>query len=188
MTIEQRLEQVEQQNQKIQRTNKRLTVGLTMTVVAMCAVVTMAATGEKYSGFDTVVARHIAVVNDAGEIVVSLGANDNSDGVVYTMSANGNDLVMLTSTDNGNGAVTTYQSNGKDLVNLTSTDSGGTVKTYQPNGKELVALTSTDNGGMFYVMNKTNECIADIKADEYGNGLVGEYNSKGDGRTLEPGL
>ena len=39
MTIEQRLEQVEQQNQKIQRTNKRLTVALTMTVVAMCAVV-----------------------------------------------------------------------------------------------------------------------------------------------------
>ena len=142
MTVEQRLQQLEKRN-------KRLTVALTMTVVAMCAVVTMAATGEKYSGFDTVVARHIAVVNDAGEIVVSLGANDNSDGVVYTMSANGNDLVMLTSTDNGNGAVTTYQSNGKDLVNL----------------------TSTDNGGMFYVMNKTNECIADIKADEYVAGL-----------------
>ena len=153
MTVEQRLQQLEKRN-------KRLTVALTMTVV------TMAATGEKYSGFDTVVARHIAVVNDAGEIVVSLGANDNSDGVVYTMSANGNDLVMLTSTDNGNGAVTTYQSNGKDLVNL----------------------TSTDNGGMVYVMNKTNETIADMKADEYGNGLVGAYNSKGDGGTLKPGL
>ena len=158
MTVEQRLQQLEKRN-------KRLTVALTMTVVAMCAVVTMAATGEKYSGFDTVVARHIAVVNDAGEIVVSLGANDNGDGVVYTMSANGNDLVMLTSTDNGNGAVTTYQSNGKDLVNL----------------------TSTDNGGMVYVMNKTNETIADMKADEYGNGLVGAYNSKGDGGTLKPG-
>ena len=64
MTIEQRLEQVEQQNQqmqrqnqKIQRTNKRLTVALTMTVVAMCAVVTMAARGEKDGNFDTVTAR-----------------------------------------------------------------------------------------------------------------------------------
>ena len=159
MTMEQRMDQLEKRN-------KRLTVALTMTVVAMCAVVTMAATGEKYSGVDTVVARHIAVVNDAGEIVVSLGANDGGNGLVYTMSANGNDLVMLTSTDNGNGAVTTYQSNGKDLVNL----------------------TSTDNGGMVYVMNKTNETIADMKADEYGNGLVGAYNSKGDGRTLKPGL
>ena len=44
MTVEQRLEQVEQQNQKIQRANKRLTVGLTMMAVVVCAVVTMAAT------------------------------------------------------------------------------------------------------------------------------------------------
>ena len=48
MTIEQRLEQVEQQNQRIQRTNKRLTVALTMTVVTMAA---MAATGDKISGW-----------------------------------------------------------------------------------------------------------------------------------------
>ena len=37
MTIEQRMDQLEKRN-------KRLTVALTMTVVAMCAVVTMAAT------------------------------------------------------------------------------------------------------------------------------------------------
>ena len=59
MTIEQRLEQVEQQNHKIQRTNKGLTAALTMTVVAMAAVVTMAATGEKDGDFDTVFARHV---------------------------------------------------------------------------------------------------------------------------------
>ena len=41
MTIEQRLEQVEQQNNRIQRTNKRLTVALTKTVVAMCGAIAM---------------------------------------------------------------------------------------------------------------------------------------------------
>jgi hypothetical protein len=128
MTIEQRMDQLEKRN-------KRLTVGLTRMAVAMCAVVTMAATGEKRGDFDTVQARHIWVTNDAGDMVVALGANDVGGGLVRTQSAKGKDLVMLTSTDNGNGAVTTYQSNGKDLVNLTSTDSGGTVTTYQPNGK-----------------------------------------------------
>ena len=59
MTVEQRLEQLEKRN-------KRLTVALTMTVVAMAAVVTMAATGDKDGVFDTVVARHIRVTNDAG--------------------------------------------------------------------------------------------------------------------------
>ena len=47
MTIEQRLEHLEQQNQRIQRTNKRLTVALTMMAVTMAAVVTMAATGDQ---------------------------------------------------------------------------------------------------------------------------------------------
>ena len=41
MAVEQRLDQLEKRN-------KRLTVALTMTVVAMAAVVTMAATGERY--------------------------------------------------------------------------------------------------------------------------------------------
>jgi len=49
MTIEQRLDQLEKRN-------KRLTVALTMTVVAMCAVVTMAATGDKDGDFDVVTA------------------------------------------------------------------------------------------------------------------------------------
>ena len=46
MTIEQRLEQLEQENQRIERKNKRLTV------VAMCAMVTVAATGDKDCHFD----------------------------------------------------------------------------------------------------------------------------------------
>ena len=52
MTIEQRLEQLEKRN-------KGLTVALTMTVVAMAAVVTMAATGEKNGHFDTVTANPV---------------------------------------------------------------------------------------------------------------------------------
>ena len=38
MTVEQRLEQIELQNQKIQRTNKRLTVALTMMAVVAIAI------------------------------------------------------------------------------------------------------------------------------------------------------
>ncbi len=107
MTIEQRLEQVEQQNQRIQRTNKRLTVALTMMAVTICAVVTMAATGEKCGVFDIVKARHIWVTNDAGKVVVGLGPTDGGDGLVNTYSANGRDLVMLGSTVDSEGAIAT---------------------------------------------------------------------------------
>ncbi len=52
MTVEQRLHQLEKRK-------KRLTVALTMTVVAMGAVVTVAATGYNVGEFDTVVAWQI---------------------------------------------------------------------------------------------------------------------------------
>ena len=60
---------------------------------------TVAATGEKNGYFETVVARHIYVKNDAGELVVILGANDSGNCVVSTDSAQGKELVTLNSTD-----------------------------------------------------------------------------------------
>jgi hypothetical protein len=170
MTIEQRLEQLELQNQRIERKNKRLTAALAVMAVAMCAVVTMAATGEKVGRFDkvmanAVMAENILVMNDAGKIIVALGA-----------------------TTDGGGVVTTFAPNGKELVELGASDSGGMVTTYAPNGKKLVRLGMTaDTGGSLRVFNKTGEGIAVMRADEYGNGVVGAYNRKGMGRTLKPG-
>jgi hypothetical protein len=128
MTVEQRLDQLEKRN-------KRLTVALTMMAVVVCAVVTMAAAGDKDGYFDAVVARNIYVENDAGDFVVGLGANDGGDGLVVTHSAKGDELVRLTAT----------------------VDDNGTVRTYQPNGKESVELSSTvdGNGGFVQVFNKT---------------------------------
>ena len=136
-----------------------------MMAVAMCAVVTMAATGLKYGDFEIVKARHIFVTNGAGDIVISLDANDNGDGLVWTQSAKGKELVKLTSTAAGKGTVTTYQ----------------------PNGKELVALGASANGGLVDVLNKTGESIANMYADDYGNGVVWAGNRKGMGRELKPG-
>ena len=84
--------------------------------------------------------------------------------------------------------IRTESAEGKELVKLTSTvDGQGTVTTYQPNGKELVRLTSNDNGGGVQVFNKTGEDIVTLDADEYGNSVVGAWNRKGKGRTLQPG-
>jgi hypothetical protein len=160
MTVEQRMDQLEKRN-------KRLTIALTMMAVAMCAMVTMAAKYrvEKEGLFEMVATRQINVMNDAGKVVVTLSANDDGNGMIRTRSAKGNDLVDLTSTEGGN----------------------GTVRTFQPNGKKLVMLGSTDNGGGVVVLNKTGEMIAEIKADDYGNGVVWAGNRKGKGRTLQPG-
>ena len=73
------------------------------------------------------------------------------------------------------------------LVQLTSVNGGGAISTYQANGKDGVILANTPNGGMVHVINKTDEDIAQMYADEYGNGVVWAGNRKGMGRTLKPG-
>ena len=158
MTVEQRLDQLEKRN-------KRLTVALTMTVVAMCAVVTIAATELKRGDFDIVTARQVGVTNDAGEVVVALGTDEDGDGMVKTWSAKGKTMVELGATEGDKGMVATYQ----------------------PNGKKLVKLSTNANGGFVDVLNKTGESIASMYADEYGNGVVWAGNRKGNGRTLQPG-
>jgi hypothetical protein len=184
-TIEERLDQLEKRN-------RRLTAALAVLTVAMCAMVTMAATDLDQYGkmgvFDTVVAKRLWIQNDAGQIVIALVKAEGGNGMLMTMSAKGKELVTLGATVGGEGAVTTYQSNGKRVVTLGATVGGeGTVTTYQPNGKELVDLGASDNGGLVYVWNKTGEGIVQMKADEYGNGVVWAGNRKGMGRTLEPG-
>ena len=129
MTIEQRLEQVEQQNQRIQRTNKRLTVALTMTVVAMCAVVTMAATdweskqfhtvsaldvkaGRGY--FDTITAERIVVKNDEGDIQMLMAAPAGySGGDLRIENKTGETVIRLSVDDYGNGVVYAGNRKGK---------------------------------------------------------------------------
>ena len=130
MTIEQRLDQLEKRN-------KRLTVALTMTVVAMAAVVTMAATELKDGVFDSVVAKRVFVKNDVGQIVVTLDTDDNGNGLVRTFSAKGKTLVKLSSTVNGEGTVTTFQPNGKPLVKLfaTADGNGGLINVLKQDGR-----------------------------------------------------
>ena len=128
MTMEQRMDQLEKRN-------KRLTVGLTMMAVVVCAVVTMAATGDKDGTFDTVTARHIYVTNDAGEHVVRLGANDKGDGLVFTQSAKGKMLVLLGATDNG-GGVGVFNKTGEGIVEISADEYGnGVVGAYNRKGK-----------------------------------------------------
>ena len=42
-------------------------------------------------------------------------------------------------------------------------------------------------GGRLNIVNKTDETVVQLKADEYGKGYVGAFNRKGKGKTLQPG-
>jgi hypothetical protein len=55
------------------------------------------------------------------------------------------------------------------------------------NKRLTVELATTDTGGAILVSNKTGETIAEMGADDYGNGVVWAGNRKGEGQTLQPG-
>ena len=97
------MQTTEQRLERLEKHNRRLTAALTLMVVAMCAVVTVAATDEtlKDGHFDTltartVLARSVGVINEDGKLVVQLGSAFGA-GKIETQTGDGKTLVQLTS-------------------------------------------------------------------------------------------
>jgi hypothetical protein len=57
----------------------------------------------------------------------------------------------------------------------------------ESDSENVVLITTDDRGGVLKIRNKADETAVEAYVDEYGNGVVGAYNRKGMGRTLEPG-
>ena len=115
MTVKQRLERLETQNQRIERKNKRLT----LMAVAMCAMVTVAADeiDEGYVTFDTLFAKRILVTNDYGAVVVDLDVSKDGNGMIKAQSEKGQTLVSKASTGNG-GRLEVFNVAGEPVASL----------------------------------------------------------------------
>ena len=66
------------------------------------------------------------MTNDAGIIVVSLGANDDGSGLVMTHQPNGKTLVSMSASDNG-GAIQVFNKTGEDIVQMYADEYGNGV-------------------------------------------------------------
>ena len=79
-------------------------------------------------------------------------------------------------------------SNGDEIAYLgASTAGSGLFHIYHKAGTRMTGagVHKDDSGGLITLYNKTGEGIKQIDLDDYGNGVVGAYNRKGKGRTLE---
>ena len=123
-----------------------------------------------------------------GKSTVILSVDDEK-GFVGLNSPEGKSTVILSVDDESGGTVMLGSPPEGMMVMLGADESGGTVTTFSPKGKSLVKLGGSRDGvgGVIAVSNKTGETVVQMHADEYGNGLVGAYNRKGKGRTLQPG-
>lgn len=107
MTIEQRLE-------KLERQNKRQRIGLLVLAVALCGVVSMAATENKYPVFDTVRVKSILVSHsDKDRPVISISTDSDGNGTIDLWNKTDNKTITLGTDDYGNGEVGVWNRKGK---------------------------------------------------------------------------
>ena len=84
---------------------------------------------------DTVTAGSIYVTNDAGQIVIALGVNDDGNGTVSTYQPNGIGLVGLSATQSG-GIIEVLNKVGETIANMYADEYGnGKVGAYNRKGK-----------------------------------------------------
>ena len=197
MTLEQRMDRLERQV----RWHRKIALVL---VMAVAAALSMGQTND----FEYIICRGLTVVNEKGDRVAALKSwklggvlyiygvngysttiiaqNDGGDGFLETSSSSGKELVKLSS-GKGGGILETFSSSGKKIVDLGTTTSGdGILTTYSSSGKKPVKLGAhKDVGGALSVFNKTGEAVCTMHPEDYGNGVIGAWNRKGKGRTLE---
>ena len=148
---------------------KSVIIGL---LSGVCIMLLMGQAKPNMSGVhDSITTKNLNIVNDKGDVVGGF-----SSGV-----------------DDG-GYFTILDSKGKHVVSAMSAESAKTpshgIIFLECGGKTRLMLSGAgddNHGGYVHLYNKTDESVVQLGVDEYGNGVVGAFNRKGKGRTLQPG-
>jgi len=90
----------------------------------------------------------------------------------------------------GLSAYTNYTDLEENCIGKSCADSNRYVvrdgKYYSNQPRHLFDLGVGENGAELYLYNKTEQGVVVMKADDYGNGYVGAFDRKGQGRVLNP--
>ena len=160
MTVEERLECLE-------RRANRYRNEMVLLVMSVCSVALIGATSDD----GIITGKGLFITNDEGVPVFSVTG-------LGIINAKG---IFL---DNDEGVNVLYV--GAHL------DGHGTLRINSKTGQDLIwaGASPTGNGFYFRGFNKRGAAgsgVVQLYADDYGNGVVGAYNRKGKGRTLESG-
>ena len=194
---------------KLENQNRYMKLG-GLAIVLLVVTTLLTGASKKPDVAEEIRAKKIVLVNEQGKEVIVM-ENINNVSRIIISDSKGKTLFVLGATD-GSSILGMLDSNGNNRLSLIADDEGSRFDLWDIKGKKLLALGATDgssmlcmwdskeilrlalgssdaedNGGILQIYNKTNESIVQLHADEYGNGKVGAYNRKGEGRTLTPG-
>ncbi|MBA7692345.1 hypothetical protein ES703_100912 [subsurface metagenome] len=151
---------------------------------------------------DKLVVREIFVVNDRGQEVVNISANNGGGGSIWTLNKDGVVGTSMGSVSDG-GIITTYNKDGVIGAFITSDDTGGLICTFNKNGamgSDLAIslfllplflikmgqdgvignmMGSTDIGNGIVIFNQKGELLVEIIAGETEHGVINVYDKYG---------
>ncbi len=150
MTIEQRMERVERQNQRLKK-------GMFAIVLAGISLLVMGQAAPP-KVHDLIRAKKIEVVSLNEQTRIELKTFEGT-GRISTFNSKGKEIVALAAAEDGGGAISAFNSKGKKRVILgATTDGGGAISAYDPNGIPLIGFRSRKNGeGTLVQYNRAGE-------------------------------
>jgi hypothetical protein len=127
-------------------------------------------------------AKAIEVVDDYGNVLVSLGKEDEN-GAITTYTKSGKKLTSFFTSDGGGGGINTFDADGQVNFKVTrTTDGGGYLALFNGDRKEIFeAGSTTANSGYFRVNDRYGEKLAWLTFTEGGGGyfsLMGKNNKE----------
>ena len=124
-------------------------------------------------------ARRIVIVNDAGQEVVWLFANEDGNGVIGVCNKDGTTAAGIGASESG-GTMEIYNDEGQKVVMLCAdsrTEGGGRVDIFNGDGTSgafmsAVRLWAYEGGGGITVYNKDGTIVASMRAISSGGGIT----------------
>ena len=155
------------------RTLKRIVYGFGCLLVA--GVIVSATSLQTVP--DVIQAKKFQVVNDEGEVVAELGANE--EGGTLRIDKNGGIRGAFLGVYENGGLFGIFNKDGKPSVALGADENGGGLSIRNKDVIKVAGIGADENGGWLRIRNYNGQKVAGIGADENG-GVLATFNKKGE--------
>jgi len=123
-------------------------------------------------------ARSISIVNDAGQVVINLYA-DEDGGVISISNKDSARVALMGALKDGNGGIGIYNKAGNAVAGIVVSDDSGFIGVHNKYGISVATMGVAEDGGRMSIYNKAGTPIAGIAAYE-NDGMIAVYNRQGD--------
>ena len=106
-------------------------------------------------------ARSISIVNDAGQVVVNLYANEDG-GIIFISNKAGARVALMGVLKDGDGGIGVYNKAGTYVAGMESCVSGGIIGVRNKAGTPIAGMAAYENDGMISVYNKQGDLIGSL--------------------------